>query len=420
QVTYTLNANGNGFKAPSFSDFQFLGGPSQSTSMQIINGNMSQSISYTYYLAGKAPGNYTLSSAGIAVNGKKIESNSLKIEVTKEQAAQNSPQQGRNQGNNRNNSNGAESISEKELADNVFLKAVASKTATYQGEQIVVTYKLYRRIDVVQYQLKEMPKYNGFWKEDIKIDNQNYNESIDGIQYLVTDLKKIVLVPQRSGQLQVDPLDIDVLIRLKARRSNNFFDDFFGMSSFQNYNLPLKSKPLTINVKSLPDNAPEGFSGIVGNLSISGKLTKDKLNANESVSLKVTISGKGNLKLIEPFKLNLPEEIETYDPKVSDNIIVNAQGISGSKTFEYLLIPRGGGDFKIAPLSFGYFDAQSNAYKTISTEEFKLSVKGQSLASSNLAGPQITHKEDVKIKGNDIAYIKSEPGLIVKNNYFFG
>lgn len=421
QITFTINASGNQFKAPSFEDFQFLGGPSQSTSMQIINGNMSQSVSYTYYLAGKKTGNYTLMPAIINVNGKKLESNPVKIEVTKEQVNQN---QSQNQGNRpqsrQPNNQQAQNISEKELADNVFLKASVNKTQVYQGEQIVVTYKLYRRIDVLQYQLDNLPQYNGFWKEDLKTDNQTYTESLDGIQYSVTDIKKTILIPQRSGKLEIDPIDITVLIRLKAKRGNSMFDDFFGFGSYQNYNLPLKCKPITIQVKSMPPNEPGDFCGVAGSLKMDAKISKNKVNANESVTLKINVSGKGNLKIIEPFKLNLPEEIETYDPKGSNNINVSASGISGSKTFEYLLIPRNEGKYTIDPLSLSYFDIESGTYKTIKTESFELEVNPGTEGSTAIVGPQLSKKEDIKIKTNDINYIKSETNFKTSNDYFFG
>jgi hypothetical protein len=419
QITFTVNASGSQFKAPSFDDFQFLGGPSQSTSMQIINGNMSQSVSYTYYLAGKKTGTFVISSASISVNGKKYETNSLKIEVTKEQASQNQAQSN-NRVPNRTQQNTQQGISEKELADNVFIKASINKSSVYQGEQVYVTYKLYRRIDVLQYQIDNLPKYNGFWKEDLKTDNQTYTESLDGIQYSVTDVKRTLLIPQRSGKLEIDPLDISVLIRLKSRRSNNFFDDVFGFGSYQNYNLPLKCKPIFVTVKSLPGNAPANFSGIVGKLNLEAKLNKDKVDANQSVSLKVNVNGKGNLKILEPFNLELPEEIEVYDPKTTENINISASGISGTKGFEYLLIPRSEGKFNINPLSISYFDIESGTYKTVTTHPFELEVTPGKGGQSIVSGPQMSKKEDLKIKSNDIAFIKTETSFQNTDDFIFG
>lgn len=419
QITFTINASGSQFKAPSFDDFQFLGGPSQSTSMQIINGNMSQSVSYTYYLAGKKPGNFVISSASISVSGKKYESNSIKIEVTKEQAGQNQTQSN-NRNPNRSQQNTQQGISEKELADNVFIKATTNKSSVYQGEQVYVTYKLYRRIDVLQYQIDNLPKYNGFWKEDLKTDNQTYTESVDGIQYSVTDVKRTLLIPQRTGKLEIDPLDISVLIRLKSRRSNNFFDDVFGFGSYQNYNLPLKCKPASVNVKSLPGNAPANYSGIVGKLNLEAKLSKNKVDANQSVSLKLNVNGKGNLKILEPFNLELPEEIEVYDPKTTENINISASGISGNKVFEYLLIPRSEGKFNIEPLSISYFDIESGTYKTVTTESFELDVAPGKGGPTITTGPQISKKEDLKIKSNDIAFIKTETKFKDTGNFLFG
>lgn len=420
QIVFSLNGRGDNFKAPSFSEFNFLGGPSQSTSMQIINGSMSQSVSFTYYLSGKKEGYYTIGSASIICEGKKVESAPLKIEVVK--GNPNQQQQGGmgSQRSQRGNSHTGGQVTEKELADNIFMRTNISKTKVYQGEQVLVTYKLYRRLDVMQYQVNDMPKYNGFWKEDVKTDNQNYSENIDGIQYAVTEIKRSILIPQRSGSLEIDPLDITCLVRIKGRKQNSIFDDFFGFGGYQDINFNVKGKSTKIEVLPLPSNKPSYFDGAVGNFSLSAKADKNKLKSNEAVSLKLTISGKGNIKLVDPFELKLPNEIETYEPKTLDNISITSSGISGSRTFEYLLIPRHSGQYSIPSVNFSYFDTETKTYKTLSTNPIDIDVdKGSDDEKESANIVSNAAKEDVVAIGNDIRYIKSSTELKPQSTPFF-
>lgn len=424
EVSFTLNSSGKNFAAPSFKDFHLLVGPSQSTSMEFINGNMSQSITYSYVLQPKSEGSFKIGAASIEVEGKTFKTNPINVTVTKGNSSS---------GNSANKSSGSsegEASVNQNISDNIFIKAHVSKTNAFQGEAVVVTYKLYTRLGIVSFNPTKTPTFNGFWSQDIALPKETalHKEVYNGVEYNVAELKKTVLFPQRSGTLLVDPMEAESVVRIQQQRrksrSNDPFEDFFNDpffgQSFQDYKYLIKSEPVKINVSSLPENAPEGFSSAVGKFNMEATLDKQETKANEPVTLKIKISGKGNLKLIDPLKINFPPDMETYEPKVTENISVSENGESGSKTFEYLLIPRHAGDYKINPFSFSFFDLEKKKYITLPSPEFSLKVfkglGGESDASS-LSG---LSKEEIKLLGKDIRFIKtSSLNLKDKGEFFF-
>lgn len=424
EVSFTLNSSGKNFAAPSFKDFHLLVGPSQSTSMEFINGNMSQSITYSYVLQPKSEGSFKIGAASIEVEGKTFKTNPINVTVTKGNSSS---------GNSANKSSGSsegEASVNQNISDNIFIKAHVSKTNAFQGEAVVVTYKLYTRLGIVSFNPTKTPTFNGFWSQDIALPKETalHKEVYNGVEYNVAELKKTVLFPQRSGTLLVDPMEAESVVRIQQQRrksrSNDPFEDFFNDpffgQSFQDYKYLIKSEPVKINVSSLPENAPEGFSSAVGKFNMEATLDKQETKANEPVTLKIKISGKGNLKLIDPLKINFPPDMETYEPKVTENISVSENGESGSKTFEYLLIPRHAGDYKINPSSFSFFDLEKKKYITLPSPEFSLKVfkglGGESDASS-LSG---LSKEEIKLLGKDIRFIKtSSLNLKDKGEFFF-
>jgi hypothetical protein len=237
-------------------------------------------------------------------------------------------------------------------------------------------------------------------------------------------IKKVVLVPQQSGNLVIEPYQFDCVARLRVqgeqqRRRRSVFDDFFdGGSSFKDFSYIASSGKQTINVKALPKPQPEDFNGAVGKISMDAWVDKPKTKAGEPISLKVKISGSGNLKLIEPMELNFPPDFDVYDPKVADNVNVSANGISGNKVFEYLLIPKHQGEYKISPIQFSYFDLDKGAYVTLTSKEFIIEVGvGNGTASNVVSGVQ---KEDIKFLGKDIRYIKEDSKLELERNKLFG
>ncbi len=433
QVTYTLNTNGSGLVSPSFPDFDLLGGPSQSTNMSIVNGAMSQSVSFTYYLRAKKEGTFTIKPAKIKVNGVEIESNNLTITVTKADpaAAQRRQQQQRQQmfdpfadpfGFPEDNSANQPQEKIKANGQDIFVRVNVDKRKVYQGEPIIATLKIYSRVDLVGFQDIKFPAFTGFWNEEIQSNSQIdlKPEVIDGVQYQVGTFKQMVLTPQKSGSISIDPFEVDAVVRQRAqRRGRSLFDQFFG--SYENVAVKLKSQAMKIEVLPYPGTKPADFSGISGKLKMAVSLDKTTTKSNEAVNLKLTIGGSGNLKLLEAPALSFPPDIEAYDPKTNDKISVNQAGISGSRTFEYLLIPRYAGDFKLGPFSISYFDLEKKAYVTLTQPEISLHVdKGEGQAE----GPAVsgtTNKEDLKIIGQDIRFIKTnQPTFKQHGEYFFG
>ena len=402
QVTFTLtgSSGGNAFRPPAFNDFFVLSGPNQSTNMQIMNGAVSSSLSYGYVLQAKAEGKFTIGPAAIEYGGKQLQTQPITMIVSKGAPK---PKQ---------NAQGSEPADiGKQIGDNLYLKASVDKTNIYQGEQITVTYKIYTRVSIVNYTISKLPSLTGFWSEDLAVPKeiQLTNETINGKQYKVGILKKVALFAQRSGALQLDPMDVDCVVQVQTRqRSNNVFDQFFNDPFFgnvQNVKHVVHSDAVKINVNPLPANAPEGFNGAVGKFSMESWLDKRETKANDPVTLKVKISGAGNLKLLGTPTLNVPPDIERYDPKIADNFSNEGNKITGSRSFEYLLIPRHPGDLTIPSFPFAYFDLDKKAYVTLHSPDFPLKVgRGSDIAGAVSSG---LSKEDVKLLGEDIRFIKS-------------
>jgi hypothetical protein len=416
QVSFTLNATGANFNPPDFSNFAVLSGPNQSSSVQIINGSVSQSQTLSYILSAKKEGRLTIGAASIQVGNKVYSSKPFAMEVGK-----GSPQSA--QGNNNNARNNSNAYPE-DLESNIFMIASASKSKVYQGEQLLVVFKVYTRLNIVDNALSKAPSFNGFWSEEVPNPTRQselHAEVLDGIQFQVAEIKKTILIPQRAGTLTIDPLEMEVVTRVKAKsKNNNFFDQFFG-GGYQDVKLTIGSKPLKIEVMPLPEKGrPADFNGAVGQLSIEASIKNSELKTDEACNLSYTISGKGNLKLLEAFKLNLPADIETYDPKITDKINVSVDGVKGSRTFDYLLIPRFAGNYTIPPLPFSYFDPQKAQYVTVPGPDFTLKVaKGQ--GGDGMSITRGAEKEDVKQLGNDIRYIKTNlPIFIHTQNALFG
>lgn len=418
QISFSINSNGNGFKAPPLNDFDVYSGPNQSTSMSFINGSMSQSITFSYVIAAKKEGKYTIGAASMNAAGTTVQSNPLTIEVVKGNAT------AQNQGNTNAPSQNSASANSENIGDNLFVKTSVSKTKAYLGEQITVTHKVYTRYQLRGFQDIKFPDYRGFWSQEAPGTQQIQvvNENIDGVNYQVGELKRTYVFAQRSGKLEIEPMDIECVVRKQSnKRPRDVFEQFFG-GGYEDAVYAVKSKPVQIEILPLPEtNKPADFSGAVGNYSFKAQLSKDKIKANDAINLTITLTGKGNIKLVDPLKINFPEDFETYDAKIKENISANGGGVSGSKTFDYLIIPRHGGDYKIDQINFSYFDPEKKQYVTLPSPEFNIQVeKGKDEdATANVFNPR--SKEDVKILGNDIRYIKTNNiELKPKNNYFFG
>jgi hypothetical protein len=417
QIQFSLSGNGTNLKLPPLPDFEIVEGPYQSSSTSIINGAVSQSSSLTYVMVAKKEGKITIGAASVSAGGKIIQSNTIDMEVTK----------GKAPATNQNSSSGQNVTppSTNDIGDNMFLKASVSKSKAYLGELINVKVKLYTRTDFTIRDFKKVPSYAGFFLQEIKErgtpQSTQTKETINGVNYAVFDIYETYLIPQQTGQLTIEPYELNCIVRQKStKRPRSIIEQIMG-GGYEDIPYTLKSKTVTIDVSPLPEaNKPANFSGAVGEYSYKAQLNKDKVKADEGVNLTITVSGKGNLKLIDPVKVLFPEDFETYDPKTTENINVTTNGISGTKTFDYLIIPRHEGDYKIDQLNFSYFDPTKKEYITLPSPEFNLHVdKGNSTAAT-VVGIN-SHQEDVKVLGNDIRYIKTNNiHLKEKNDFFFG
>lgn len=419
QVTFTLNCDGQNFRSPDLSNFNVLSGPNRSSSISIVNNSYTQSLSFTFFLQPKSEGNFKIGPASIEVQGKRINSNIINLTIVK-----GSPQQGNNQSNKGQGNNQASGITDK----NLFVRAIVNKTSVFEGEALTVTFKIYTNIDVNSYSVSKAPAFNGFWNQDIEIPNPPPTsvEVIDGVRYTTAVIKKAVLFPQQSGVLTIDPMELECIARIRVRNqrmmdpfgmfNDPFFSDAFG--GVQQVKCNAKSIPVKVNVKELPGTAPSTYSGAVGSLTFDANLDKTVTKENEPVNLKFKIAGNGNLKLATAPDVSFPEDLETYDPKIGENYKASDAGVNGSKTIEYLIIPRHEGDYEIPPVTFTYFDLAKQQYVSKTAGPFKIKVgkgNGSSSASSSTA------KSDVQLLGRDIRYLKTDKQLFpADGGRFFG
>lgn len=418
KLVYTVNKEGKDLRVPEISDFDVLFGPStsHSSSFQIINGKATSNtqISYTYMLVGKEPGRYTIAPATIVVGGDKYTSNSVEIQVL---PTDKKPTTSSAQGIPVDNSS-----SNNVSSENIFVKQHFSKTRVYEQEAILVTYKLYTRLDVVQVGGGKFPEFKDFFVQDVELDqNRPWSiEHIDGYNYSTIVLKQSVIFPQHSGKINIDGGNIEVVIRLRsASRHQSIFDDFF--QSYQDVKKNLEYPGAQITVKELPKNAPASFSGAVGSYNIKSSISSENVKANEAITLKLNISGTGNLKLVKNPEIKFPLDFDVYDPKVDVKVKPSAAGQSGSKNIEYVAIPRFGGEFEIPAVKFTYFDINKGSYKTLTTPTYKINVDGSSENSSGVSVVKSTvNKEDVKQLASDIRFIHTdiEDGLNRTGSHF--
>ena len=424
RLTYTVNSQDvKDFLAPQAKGFDVLMGPSRSqqSSTQIINGKVSssRSITYTYILMAVSEGTFNIPAASIEVDGKKIFSNPLTIKVLpKDKEDANSNQSQGNSGISSRNQKSSGRITDKDL----FVLASASKTKVHEQEAILVTYKAYTTVDLRQL-LGKMPDQQGFYVQEVELPTQKTFklEHYKGRNYNTVVYRQYVLFPQKSGKLEIPAVTFDAVVAQRVAVSDDPFEAFFNGGGYVEVNKKIVAPKLVINVDPLPSK-PEGFSGGVGTFSLKSDISTKELKANEAVTIKLTISGTGNMKLVSAPEVKFPHDFEIYDPKIEDNYELTANGLSGTKTIEYLAIPRHAGNFTIPAIEFKYFDIASEKYKTLTTEAYELKVaKGDGSASSQQVIADFTNKENVKVLGTDILFIKTgDTALRQKGNYFFG
>lgn len=406
--------------ASNIKGFEILAGPyrSQSSSVSIINGKRtsSSSVTFTYTLSAMEEGTFTIPAATISANGEKMISNALTIKVLPPD--QDAPASSQSQGRRGGSSSGAGEIS----GNDIFITATANKTNVYEQEAILLTYKIYTRLDLRGFDNVKMPDFKGFHSQEVNLPQtkQFTQEHYKGRNYHTTVYRQFVLFPQQAGNLEIDPARFDASIA-QAVRSDDPFDAFFGGgTSYVAVKKTLTTPKITINVKSLPANKPASFSGAVGSFSLTSDINTQNLKTNDAVTIKLTLSGTGNMKLIQTPEVAFPNDFEIYDPKVDDKVTLSSAGLSGSKVFEYLAIPRHAGDFTIPAVEFTYFDTNSKSYKTLKTKEYKIHVEKGNGNSEQIVS-DFTSKENVKVLASDIRYIKTKDASFQdEDNMLFG
>lgn len=386
---------------PSMDDFFILSGPNQSTSIQFVNGAMSSSKTLTFYLKPRKEGQLKLGKAWVEVDGNRIESNEVIVNVSKPDP--NAAKQ------NQNNTSSKDVSAD----DDIFLRSHVSKRTAYLGEQIIIEYKLYFKNNVRTYEIEKNPANAGFWTEDFDLPSQPLieNEVINGINYSVATLKKSAVFATRIGTLELDPMVINLEAVIPVKRGRrSLFDSFFEPSG-RTVRKSVSSRPIKLSIKQLPEKGkPVNFSGAVGSYRFNIDVDKQTAEVNEAVALKLKLSGVGNIKLTNLPKVEIPPDIEQYDPKTSSSISKKGTVISGTKTAEYILIPRIPGEFTIKPITFSYFDPQKRKYYTTSTGPIKLTISGEAGSSAVTPMAGFSRKE-VTLLGQDIRYIKESTNL---------
>ena len=404
-LDFSINAKANNFQSPKFEGFRVVSGPnsSSSSSYSFANGKSESKVTskYSFVLQTTRVGEFIIPSATIKVKGVTIKSKPLKIRIVKG----NTKQQKQN----------------KSIAENLFIKVKVNKKNIFVGEQIIVSYKLYTRVDLENTEISSIPNLNGFWKKDLEASSRFKREIIDGVAYNTATIKKAVLTPQKAGDLLIDPMEVKCSIRIKTQqKSRDPFANFFN-----SYNVKeelIASKPISIKVKKLPTPKPKGFFGAVGDFTINSSIDNRSIKTNDASTYRVKIIGTGNIDLIKAFDINFPSDFEVYDPKIDDRIFQG--GIKRStKTFEYLIIPRITGNYDIPKYLFTYFNPKTKKYITKSTSVYPIKVlKGDDSEDNQVNNINQSVKQNIV----DINYIKNKTELkslnekeLDQNIYYF-
>ena len=403
RVSFDLNArpDSNTFEAPSFENFDVIAGPSvsQGSSIQIINGRQTSSVSYstTYVLLPQKEGTFTIGSASVEVKGKRYTSQPIDIEVRK----------GRNSGSQQSQEHSGENAASSRIEkEDLILRFDISKSSVYKGEPVRAILKLYSRVAIAGSEHAKWPTFNGFWSQKVDIEQGPFRETLNNKVYEVYNLAEYLLYPQKDGSITIEPAEMTVVAQVVVQ-SNFPIDPFFG-GGHQVYNVrrELKTEPITIYVKPLPAGAPASFAGAVGRYTLAHKLSATEVAANSAVTLQLKISGTGNLQFISAPSVTLPESFERYEVKSEEHIENRASGSVGYRSFDYPFIVRAEGDYDLPNVEFSYFDVDKREYITLSTPPMKIVVTPDKNSSSAqqtvVAGPS---RENVKLLGEDIRFI---------------
>ncbi|MCR5313299.1 MAG: BatD family protein [Bacteroidaceae bacterium] len=426
RIQFTVNSQDvSNFSAPDFKGFEVIYGPSTSSqsSWSMVNGHTSQSssITYTYVLLASRVGTFNVSPASVQVDGQTVKSRPFSIKVLP--AGQGSSSRNTNSSGvaGGRQSNVPVTTGNNISTNQLFMTATASRTSVYEQEAILLTYKLYTQVDIRDLDGK-LPTLDGFQVQQLPLPrNQEMEiENYNGRNYRTIVWCQYVLYPQKSGKLVIPSITYEGLV-VQRNPNINPIDAFFnGTSGLMELRKKITTPRLTINVSPLPTK-PDNFSGAVGNFTLSSTLTPTELVANDAITMKIQLKGSGNMKLISAPNVAFPKDFETYDVKVNDNFNLTKGGLSGTKEFEYLAVPRNPGKYTIPAASFVFFDPKSKTYKTLRTEEYTINVKKGAGNYSKTINDYSNQQQDVKELGQDIRYIKTgDVELVRQGDSFFG
>lgn len=427
RVVFTADGKISDFNWNGSDDFTIMWGPQQGTevSTSIINGKRSTTHkeTYSYLLQAKAEGTFTLPAATAKIEKKEYTSQQAQIEVVKG----NANQSGQNSAGGNNSGAGGQSgqnsgydSSSGVSNGDIFLKLTVNKTNVVKGEPITATLKIYTKVDIAGFENAKFPSFNGFWNKEIVVPDQIefLRENVGGEIYNSALIRKYVLIPQQSGTIEIEPAQLVCALRVRSSAgssSRSIFDDFFD--SYQTVRKRLFTDNISIKVKELPNGAPASFYGGVGDFSIKSSFSKDSLKAHEAASLIVTVTGKGNISMIETPKIDFPADFEVYDVKTTEKIA--SDGISGSKTFEYPFIPRSHGDFTIQDFNYSYFDISKGKYNTLSLGDLSIKVgKGEDVSVGGVVVGGVA-KQSVRSLAEDIRFIATGDAALKREGDFF-
>ncbi len=398
RIEFAINKQGGDhFTPPNFKNFKIVGGPSQSVSQSWVNGKVSFSQSYTYIIKPKRKGEFSIPSAKIEIDGETIKSDPIKIIVTSAVAVPKNP-------------NDPDYIAEQ----NIHLVAEVSEYQPYVGEGIYVEYRLYfsNNVGIYDNAITESPQYSGFWNQEIKRNGSQVKTAMyNGEQYRYAVLHKALLIPTKSGKLTIDPMKMDIVVAVPTGRG-----DFFGNAITRQVRKEYTSARKTIMAQNLPiQDKPESFTGAVGDFKYSLNASKNSLKANESSQLKITVKGKGNLKLFELPTIETPKELEVYQPERKEKVSITSSGLTGSVTDTYTIVPEYKGKYKIPKTEFSYFNPKDEKYHTITTDEIFVDV----LEGKELNTTTVIEKQEVQTSGNDFRYIQTSTSFSSQKNTDF-
>lgn len=416
RLSYHLNKEGRDLRLPELKGLELLFGPSTSTSysQSIINGKSTSemSVTYTYILMASKAGSYTIPAASITVDGSSYKSNSLQIKVLPpdEVAADSSP------GGDRQpeRASGSATVSERDA----FIRAIVSKSNLYEQEGFTVTFRLYTTLNVVNFGKIQFPEFEGFMVEeiDLPVTKQLQMERYNGRNYYTADLRKTLLFPQRPGKITIPSGSLEMVFSVPSGKK---VSSFFGPQEMMvDVKKALRTNPLDIDVKPLPEPKPVNYANAVGSFTMKPVLSKTETRANEAITLQLEISGTGNLKLIRNPEIPFPDNFEQYDPKVDNIVNATTNGLTGMRRIEYMVIPRYEGTYNIPPVEFTYFDPRSGSYKKLTTPEYQLNIaKGEPGSAPATA---FVNRQNVKVEQDIRFLITGDPNYQRKDSFFVG